>query len=596
MKTINILRYLFCFIILAGTISSCEGDFLDQKVQDKDNLETTFSDSLKTCNFVNAIYYGDERNGNIGLMGGNMAPASDEADGGTRFGWCLQLTNGAASSVGAANTEWVSVYQKLRRANIFLQNIERTPISAALKMRLKGEVHFLRAWCYYRLWQFWGGLPLVYDKVYRVDEKIEEPRATFASTVDYMISELHEAARLLPVDYRVTGTTDAGYTYIADTGQLGRATKGAALALKARILLMAASKLYNGGGNIAGATAEQIALISYPEYKKERWEDALAAIREIMKPEYGYALVDGKTNLEYPGYIWTLPQAGNKEMEGIFDPPSRRSEITSTNSPLLFPFQELADAFGTENGKAVGEDPLYNPDKPYEKRDPRFYYTILYNGAMRKDGKDNKFKPVYTFVSDSYTTDEENAGAKRDALYANYATTTGYYGMKMCNYEVVSNGSLVSSRSYPLMRYAEFVLGAAEALNEILPAPDEEVYGWLISIRRRAGIKPGTDGLYGLKANMTQDEMREAIYQERRVELALEGNHRYNDIRRWKEGTKYLSGFKHGIEWRKKTDGTFTSYSIEVRRYTFDERTYVWPIPRVEIVKMPQMIQNPGYN
>ncbi len=237
------------------------------------------------------------------------------------------------------------------------------------------------------------------------------------------------------------------------------------------------------------------------------------------------------------------------------------------------------------NGKPIS-DPAsgYDPNNPYVNRDPRFANTIIYNESMLWWGNFSSMRPVYTFdnVAPHFPT------SAQDQFGAN-GTTTGYYGRKMAEVNTSSN----TERGWPLIRYAEILLNYAEAINET--GQPELAVPKLIEIRNRAGIEPGDNGRYGIPVGVTVAQLREIIHNERRIELAFEGGHRYFDLRRWKmmqEGARQ----NEVMRITRNADGTYTyNRDLSIRVHNFRPALYLYPIPQSEINKMPLMVQNPGY-
>jgi len=163
----------------------------------------------------------------------------------------------------------------------------------------------------------------------------------------------------------------------------------------------------------------------------------------------------------------------------------------------------------------------------------------------------------------------------------------------MCDVTISNNSGSNTNRAWPLIRYAEILLNYAEAINET--GQTSLAYPKIIQLRERAGIEPGTDNLYGLKADMTLEEMREVIRNERRIELAFE-DHRYHDIRRWKIAIAIGNQYNKVMKITKNSNATYTYQRLEsVRRHNFRPEMYLLPIPDPEIQKMPLMLQNPGW-
>jgi hypothetical protein len=457
-----------------------------------------------------------------------------------------------------------------------LSKLPVIPLSEAKKKRITGELKFLRAWYYHLLLINFGGIPLEGDNVYGITDVIDLPRSSFDESVNYITSELDAAANILPItaDY-------AEQDY-------GRATKGACLALKSRVLLYAASPLFNGGA-ITQASAAVKPIVSYPSYSVARWQKAADAAEALINtgtyslfednvtaPGYGfYNVFLKRVNSEY---IFTFNRPVNRDFEGYYNPPSRGGAKNST------PTQQLAAAFPMKNGKAITDATSgYDAANPYANRDPRFGYSIIYNQSL-----------YYSTTTSTKIVVNTYNGAATDGYTSNGTgpTTTGYYSRKMCDENISSNSSFNTERGWPLIRYAEILLNYAEAINET--GQTALAYPKLVAIRKRAGITAGADNLYGLKANMTVDEMRAAIQNERRIELMNE-DHRWNDIRRWKIAVDVNNGFNKAINITK-TGNVYTYQVVNtIRQHVFNPQHYLMPIPQSEVSKMPSMLQNPGY-
>ena len=259
-------------------------------------------------------------------------------------------------------------------------------------------------------------------------------------------------------------------------------------------------------------------------------------------------------------------------------------------------YYDLAAAFPMLDGKAV-DDPTgkyqYNPLDPKTNRDPRFGNTVTVNNMQQMSAGDANHW-VYTCIGD---------GATEDAIYS--GTPTGLYIKKMVHRACAGNYFVAPPMSRPLIRFAEILLNYAEATNEYYGPDYTETMGSvemgpleaLKLIRRRAGIEAGADGMYGLKANMSQEEMREAIRLERRLELSFEG-FRFFDVRRWMIAEQTDNAMMHGLELTHTGSNMKTGYTwriVDVRKHIFRQAMYFWPIPYNEIVKLPDLVQNPYY-
>jgi hypothetical protein len=561
-------------------VSACQDpeDFLDSKTDAALNKTKVFSDSLLTIRFLVSVYQDAPFNFFKGRWDshGNTEQATDDAE--YNYSGIGQkaviLYNGTLSPVNFPFPEfWNLPYTNIRRVNLFLSKLPGAPLSNGLKTRMAAEARFLRAWYYHSLLVTFGGVPIVGDEIYGLDDRIDAPRNSFAECVDYVVKELDEVAAILPVEH-------AEQDY-------GRATRGACMALKSRVLLYAASPLFNGGSE--ATTPEMARIVSYPDSSVTYWQAAADAADAVIKSGY-YSL---HTSSVAPGhgffqvflrrfnkeYIFAFHRGQNRDMEGFYNPPTRGGQRNS------MPTHNLVDAFPMRNGKAI-TDPAsgYNPLNPYVNRDPRFDYTIIYNTSLYYLASDNAKRQVMTYDG-SPTADG----------FSETSSSTGYYSRKMCDDNISSNSSFQTERGWPLIRYAEVLLNYAEAINEIEPtlAP-QAAYDKLIELRIRAGIQPGADNLYGLKANMTKLEMRAVIRNERRIELAFE-DHRWNDIRRWKIAMKVNNGFNKRMRIINNS-GNYTYQVINtIRLHNFRPEMYLLPIPDSEIRKMPKMVQNPKW-
>jgi len=351
-----------------------------------------------------------------------------------------------------------------------------------------------------------------------------------------------------------------------------RPTKGSAMALKARVLLYAASPLFNGG-NIDPNNN----LTGYTSFDASRWAAAATAAKDVM--DLGtYSLLtkftDVFTTQNNPEILFMRQVGSNTDIETQNGP---IGFTAATGKGQTSPTQELVDAFPMVNGLAIN-DPAsgYNSDNPYVNRDPRFSYTILYNGA--------------TWLNTQIQTFEGGQSKPNGALQQ---TKTGYYMRKfMGDFENASSYN-AHSADWLIMRYADVVLGYAEALNESA-GPTNNVYNAVIRIRKRAGIEAGANGLYGLKAGMTKEQMRAIIQNERRVELAFEES-RYWDLRRWKVAETTMNQQRKGVS--VVSIGNTINYNpIDVLKTRFDvPKMYLYPISYDEVLKNPNMKQNPGW-
>ncbi|WP_159451771.1 RagB/SusD family nutrient uptake outer membrane protein [Pedobacter africanus] len=574
--------YFIVAVLLLGVGACKKGSFLDAKQPSDLNEESTFTDSVRTIAFLTRSYVDVGFNFDANRWEGGGHPVlADEAIP-VRFTGpqndAILMASGAlsASSTNVAKqvqvlNNWKTPWENIRRTNVFLLNVGRSPLSERLKKQLKAEARFLRAWYYFQLVKVYGGVPLIGDATYTATDNIDLPRSNYGDCVDYIVKECEAAAADLP-----SFSEQPQQDY-------GRITKGACMGLKSRMLLYAASPLFNGGGIANDAALKNIA--GYATADPERWSKAAQAAKDIISSGSYTLMEDNVTRMGYGfynvflkrynnEYLFAAMKAPNREYENNLLPTSRTGSGKSSA-----PTQQLVDAFGMENGLPI-TDPAsgYNANDPYVKRDPRFGNSIIYNGSRFFLASSNAMVAVNTFV-----------GSSPDGPAATGPISIpGYYWRKM----MIEDGSGNTERCYPLIRYAEILLNYAEALNEY-QGPIAEVYNTLIQVRKRAGILPGLNSNYGLKSGITKDEMRLVIQNERRVELALE-EHRVWDVRRWKIAEVTDNVMLKGMKITK-TGNNFSYEVIDIKPHAFRPAFYLFPIPESEIAKSPKLLQNPGW-
>ncbi|MFD1257835.1 RagB/SusD family nutrient uptake outer membrane protein [Mucilaginibacter terrae] len=579
------MKNIIVIAIILVLFASCKkSSFLDDKSNNALTEQTVFTDSVRTMAFLTRIYE-DEGFAFVKTRweNGGQEQATDDSE--------FNLLNTArrplilyTSSYNADSFPffdfWQVPWDNIRRTNLLISKLPTTPLKPATQKRVAAEARFLRAWFYYNLLINFGGIPIINDKVYTADEEINVPRSTFEESVSYLVKELDNAAAELPVEFR--------------DNDHGRVTKGAAMAVKSRLLLYAASPLFNGNAFPNPTSAQRSALAGYPTYSVARWQAAADAALAVINsgtyslnlennvsPGFGfYNVFLKRVNTEYIFFYNRIP---NRDWEQFYLPVSR-----GNGSRNGTPTQTLVDAFPMKSGKAI-TDPTsgYNPQNPYTDRDPRFYYSIIYNGAPYFSRSTNTKIPVFTYVgapTDGFTQSTAAAGP------------SGYFSRKMLDENLSADGPGTTVRGWGIIRYAEILLNYAEAINET--GQTALAYPALRLIRERAGISSSND--FGMKPNMSQEEMRQFVRNERHIELMYEST-RWDDARRWKIATTVFNGFNKLMRPTKVDVSAQypTGYRYEIINslflHTFNERNYLLPIPASEIRRAPAMLQNPGW-
>lgn len=561
MKSIIKLIYIF---LIGCYITSCN-DLLDIKPSTFVSDDLIWQDKKQIDQFVANTYgslvCGFNRNTQgydqdwSAAFGGNFDAGADDFDGkfDANVNWFNtgQITS---QSVPFAEQIWFSNYDIIRKCNILIEGIPKVEdrvLSPELKLYYIAEAHFIRAFCYFDLAKTFGKAPLI-EHAQQLDEDLLVYPTNFDGLINFIVNECDLFSNNLEIPF---------------TNEMkGHATKGAFLALKSRALLYWASPLNNPNNDIS------------------RWEKAATAAYDVIKLNIYHLYKNGET----PYYSLFFDKTDSNS-EIIFERRFQFPEIThcihmqwsldpadadrgSWNG--LYPTQNLVDAYETTDGKLISDPTsIYNPQDPYANRDSRFYQTLLYHGS-RWEGN--------TLWMHTNTVDPQQSGSCQPGPYR---ARCGYGLRKMMVEYMGAAGDLYSTayaqdNNWPYFRYAEILLNYAEARNEYLDAPDTEVYNAINEVRDRAK-QPA------LPANLSKEEMRLRIRNERRVELCLE-EHRFFDLRRWKDAETLRAPIKGmEIDW----DGKNNYYKIvTIEERFFDEKHYYLPIPFSETERNPNLL------
>ncbi len=560
------------FGVLLGLFASCE-DTLDRDILTALSKERVIHSYDFTRNTVSAVY-NVLPDGFSEIGGALQATVTDEAEHTSENSSVHRINNGAWNPYNNPDDRWNHYYRGIRKANQALANIDSVNLDMyrldpdptqqqvygerlAEMNRWKYEVRFLRAFFYAELIKRYGGVPIV-EGIFELDADVGDiRRSTLASSIQYVLDECDSAARVLPATY--------------GGGDLGRATKGAALALKSRVLLYAASDLYNDPSWAAGYADP--GLIALPAGDRvARWQAAAAAAKAVIDlPGAGYALHGGYPALfktfNSPEIIFTRRSGASNSFE-IASFPIGYDLGQSGNAPS----QNLVDAYEVLRADGTAEpfdwDNAAHAADPYASRDPRLAHSVLVNNTAFKG------RAVESWVGG------------RDGPGANMASKTGYYLRKYVDENVNLLTGTTSIHSWIYIRLAEVYLNYAEALNESDPGhPDIKRYVDLVRARSGVSMPPLPEGL-------DQALMRQRIRAERRVELAFEG-HRLWDTKRWMVAPETLGAPLRGVEIRRSGDSGFSYRVTQVETRTFQPRMYCYPIGQQELLKATGLVQNP---
>jgi hypothetical protein len=515
--------------------------------------------------------------------GAMMASACDEAEHTLETSAIQKFNIGSWNAYSNPNDVWAACYKGIRKVNQFLVSADSInldlykfdplPAQQAVYLsriaeikRWKYEVRFLRAFFYFQLVERYGGVPLLTSAGSINDDYSSIKRDSLATCIRFITRECDSAAANLPVTY--------------STIDLGRATKGAALALKSRVLLYAASNLFNTP-SWSGAYAHP-ELISLTGDRIAKWQAAANAAKAVIDlAGTGYALNTGSTSYSTLFSATTFSSA-----EVIFCCRSGASNsFERANFPIGYdlgqsgttPSQNLVDDYEVKVNATTAipfdwNNPIHaaNPYAPAGTlgRDPRLGFTVLLDSITYK-GR----------ILECFT------GGKDGKPIAN-ATKTGYYLNKYVNSAINLITGTTSVHSWIFIRLPEIWLNYAEALNECQPGA-ANIKTYVDNVRKRTGV-----AMPVLPAGLSQSQMRDAIRHERRIEFAFE-DHRFWDVRRWMLGTAYFNVPLKGIKITKHIGAPRSFEVITVENRVFEPKMYLYPIPQNEIFIASGLIQNP---
>jgi len=551
-------------------------------------LNDIYSELHKRCNNAEHLdYYTDDYNISHYYTASNW-----------RQGICIAPSNSTTGVWGGTHGptdgySWDVFFKKLRKCNTFIQKIEENKENFSTEyynMRMD-EAKFIRAFFYSEFFTHVGGLPIIevpLDRNTMTEEELLYPRGTFEETFNFIVGELGQIVNNgnLPVKYN------------GGDPNVGRATLGAALALKGWIELFGASPLFNTSDPYL---PDPDKFVHFGSEDQGRWTTAAATNKKFIDEMGGgapYALFPDAKNLfrasnEYNSeIIWDRQMLAVPGMGGNYE---RRGGPTYVLGQYMTwgnynPTQEVVDQYCMANGKVLTDpESGYDPQNPYVGREQRFYNDIVYDGAPYKLDWMPQWDTIYTRIDETYVnpdkTNQIDLAGKTDV------GDSGYYQRKRLNPDAAPANN-ASGQNYIFIRYAEVLLNFAEAQNEAT-GPNADVYAAINELRTRVDLPALEEGL-------SKDDMREAIRRERRVELCFEGK-RYFDNKRWATAEQVMGTQRHNMVIRNSVPADNSGvwiYSIEEEvKWTakFELKQYMSPIPTNAIDQNPNLKQNPGY-
>lgn len=614
----NIIRNTIAILTSGLLLVSCNGDFVNTEPLGEVSESAVWTDPALADAFVTGIYQGF---GNGGFDEQMLASLTDEAIF-THPG--RGITTVTEARVNEADIGWVNntifwgnMYSYIRRANLAISNLSNPQFTDQQTVdRLLGEAKFMRAYYYHQLARYYGGVPII-DRPYELgEETYEAPRNTWKETIDFIVKDLDDAAALL-----------AGRSMAK-----GRATELAALALKSRVLLYAASDLHDAG--IAKANSSllssygNIELIAYTDgTQAERWQKAQAAAKAVLDKgtgnQFGLAAPvsheegiqnyintslsrnGGEADLILGRYFINAKQE-NGGRQGLFNGPNGYNNWAG-NTPV----QLLIDDYAMMDGTEFNWSNPAHASAPYENREARFYASVLYDGSQWKP-RSTANQPKDPLGQIQTGTYEVNPGGtvqthfgldtRNSSIEDWNGSYTGYYFRKFID----PNPAIVDQNTWqqipwPFLRFTEAALNYVEASIEL--GQEAEAKAWLNQIRFRVGLPAVT---------ASGAELMEVYRNERRIEMAYE-EQRYHDARRWMIAEETLGRKANtiSITGKLKPGASVSVYRYDPTVYTYNyaivpidpgkenrtwlDKMYFIPIQRDEMNRNSQLVQNPGF-
>lgn len=596
--------------------------YLDKQPDDQLTLDMIFADRIRTEDWLAGIYqsvpspmWGYYKDQGFSIMGDDMTiPAPWQ-----QFGW----GNVYAYTVGNFNPTsgwnpyyWVELPKRIRSALILIDHIKVQPeknMDDALVERMKNEARFMIAYYYSLMLEVYGPIPFAPGVQFENNASVEElmiPQSPIDDIVNWIDNELKDVSGKLPATYPVT--------------DWGHATSIMALAIRAKTLLLAASPLFNGNPDYKDVVNKNGQHLFSTNYDAGKWTRAAAAFKELLDAAHaaGHKLYyeyndDGTIDPFMSYYNMSLKRVSEGNTEILFGRPDNWDLNWWQNHHLptgiggnggLGVTQELVDAFFMKNGlpitdpasgysekgfstageirntkwkgaegptKVKGQVTMPGTFNMYCNREPRFYVSVIHNETWL--GVANRTANFYLGGTDG--------GPSFDA------PQNGYEVRKRISLDVYPREGKNPYQPGILYRLADAYLGYAEALNESSPG-HADILKYINLVRERAGVPPITGG--------SQDEIRQAIRRERRVEFNCEGI-RFHDIRRWKIGEETLNRDMFGMNFNGKVKSddvanpdAYYKRTFNMRR-SFNKKMYLWPVPQAQMDINPNLVQMPGY-
>lgn len=617
----KIIYILSMFFIVCFTLTSCT-DYLDRdsdSVLSEENAFKNFNNfqgfievmynvipDIAKHNWVSSFNWGEDEvittgNGEYlmgyAIDGGNYRSYINKGD-------CFLDRNWSVDGDRFKKSLWGGGWYAIRQANLGLEALEKGMLKDATQEEqnfIKGQLYFFRAWFYFQLTSYWGGLPYL-ESVIAPDAQFNLPRETYQENAEKMAADFQRAADLLPIDWdnTATGSRTKGNNAL-------RPNKIWALSYLGKTLLYAGSPLMENGANNNNR--------SYNSEYCKRAADVLGQVLNMVESnQTQYALVDfdNYSTLFYTKeQNWLMPGG----TEAIMRSPTYGADsywrqmnsyqlqaICEGDGIILCPAANYVNYFGMQNGLPL-DDPNshFSKSQPWKDRDPRFYNNFIYDGVKM-------IKSPSSFKEYEYANLYEGGNCCDDPRKT---SRTGYF-----NYKFIPLGANKDDADYGYgkathfhlswLRLAEVYLLYAEAVaqgygsanSNSATFPKSAVYAVNV-IRERAGVDPVADSY----TNDLEKFMSE-VRRERAVELAFEG-HRFHDLRRWKLLTEYpyniktmqkfdrAEAFDPEADPKERKVVNFREEIVTQRKLS--SKHYWLPFKTEDVTIYPEFYQNPGW-
>ena len=634
---------------------SCEKDFLDVVPDNIATIDLAFNTRSGAENFLSTCYnYIPEHahvEQNFSMLAGDEVWYYAENDFYMNNETSFRVAKGLQNSASPYLNYWEggrgapkSLFIAIRDCNIFLENLVAVPgLEEQERLRWLDEVKVLKAFYHFWLMQMYGPIPLIKTNV-PVSAPSSETnlyRASIDEIVNYLTDLLDEVIE----SNNLPGLINYVYT------EQGRITMPIAKALKAKILMLSASPIFNGNSDFSSLVDNQGNSLVNQSYDPQKWVLAKEALFQAIQSAEtnGHSLYQFNQQLPIIGgandqiiqelslraaitdpfnseIIWAFSADWTGELQQWCQPrwTADHSALFGYTKKSHAPTLNMVETFYTRNGVPINEDLSwdygnrfdviqtasldtnnenyhefylendYSTAKLHTFREPRFYSTLGFDGG--------KWFSLETENINFIPHLNAKAGAPSGKQGFEIYSITGYFAKKLVHYENIISleSSTIKGYSFPIIRLADLYLMYAEASNETKAATDADVYEYIQKVRDRAGLDEGGDLVNTWQMHssnpskpMTKEGMRKIIHQERMIELALEG-HRYWDLRRWKLAGEYFSKPIQG--WNIFKPDVESFYEVENIFYrNYITKDYLWPISQTELLRNPNLIQNPGW-